>query len=146
VIFWLPAVLVAYFFNNSIVLSHILQWFTAFFMLFGWAVNTGIAAYHEPRTTLAVLMTYAGAHLLLILFLYNQDNGSGLGAVLRQFGGILSFIPLDIFVKALRQYSPAIPHELYVTGFLAACCLVGYLAGIMRRRIHPNPYRPVIKR
>jgi hypothetical protein len=144
-IFWLPAVLVAYLFNNNMEISHILLWFTAFFMLLGWAVNTGMAAYYEPSSAIAALMTYTGAHLLIILFLYNTDSRSGLGVVLRQAGGALSFIPLDIFVTALRRYSPSIPHELYVTGFLVACCLAGYLAGLFRRRSRPNPYRPVMK-
>jgi hypothetical protein len=146
VIFWLPAALVAYLFNNSMAASHILLWFTAFFFLLGWGVNTGMAAYRYPRAVLAALLTYTGVHLIVIELLYRQDGRTLLGVLLRRVGGAFSFIPLDMFVKALRQYSPSIPHELYATVLLIAVCLIGYLAGLLRRRSHPDPYHPVMGR
>lgn len=156
--FWVPAVLIACFFNNASMISQVLQWFFASFMVLGWTINTAMAAYTFPRRTLSTLLVYAGVMLLIIVGLYNyafdpassrilqQLNSSfpGLntGLLFRRLGGLLSFTPLDIFVQALLDF--AIPHEIYITLFLVGACLIGWICGLVYRFIRPNPYRPKI--
>lgn len=143
-IFWLPAVTVSCFFNNSTMLSHILQWFFCFFMVFGWAVNTGMAAYRQPRPALAALLVYSGFNIIITVVKYTTDPREGLGVVLRRVGGLFSYNALDIMVRAISQFS--IPHELCVLGLVAGCCFVGYVVGLVQRRIHPDPYSPRIRK
>lgn len=146
-IFWLPAVCVAYFFNNPSLPSQALQWFFAFFMLLGWSVNTGMAAYHYPRSAMAALLTYAGFNILVIAVLYMQDYRSALYQVLRGYGGVFSFKPLDILLQSLKPFTGvALPWEYLVLFILLAGCLLGYIIGLVQRRVSPNPYSPRILR
>lgn len=142
--FWAPAFFVACFFNNPSMLSQILQWFFAFFMLFGWAVNSAMAAYHFPRTVFSSLLVYLGVNLLITTGLYHISSGSAMSRLLMRIGGLLSFTPLDIVVTALLDFT--IPHEVYVVAAVTCVCLAGWLAGVAYRRIHPNPYRPRISK
>lgn len=139
-ILWLPAALVAYFFNNASMASQVAQWFCAFFMVFGWSVNTGMCAYHYPRTTLSLILVYTGINVLLIVLLYASTYASPLNKALILVGGALSYTPLDAFVRAILDFN--IPHEVYVIAFLVACCFVGYCVGLAYRRVRPNPYSP----
>lgn len=139
-IFWLPAAIVAYLFNRADMISQIAQWATALFMLFGWSANTGMAAYHYPRNTLALILAYLGGSILLIMSMYAVPYSSTPHFWLNTLGGLLSFRPLGIFVKALLDFN--IRQELVVTCALSACCMAGYLVGLIVRRIRPNPYRP----
>lgn len=136
--FWLPAILVATFFNNSGMPSQIAQWFTAFFMVFAWAVNTGMLAYHHPRNTLALALAYGGLHILLITAFYRTTGAAH--AWLRQIAGLFSFRPLGIFIKALLDFT--IQHEMVVTAALTGCCLLGWFCGVVYRQMRPNPYKP----
>jgi len=144
VILWLPAVLAAYFFSGLSMLSQGLQWATAALMVIGWSVNTGFAAYRFPKTTLAILLIYAGANTLLIALLYKIPYESPYHQPLLTWGGIASFKPLDILVQALLDFN--IPQELYVLGLVVGLSAVAYIIGISRRRTHPYPYRPKIIR
>lgn len=143
-VFWLPAVLVAYFYTLDSNLSITLQWFTAFFMILGWSVNTGMAAYHTPRSALSLLLCYTGFHILLIVCLASADRRSGLYLLLRSFGGILSYKPLGILLRAVRTMV-ALP-EFFVLGILAGGCALGWIIGVVQRRISPNPYSPRIRK
>lgn len=143
-IFWLPAVLVAYFYNNAGMLSQTLQWVCAILMIVGWSVNTGFAAYYYPMTTLSILLFYSGVSVIVITAQYMTQYGSIAHTLLHQWGGIISYKPLDILVMAILDFN--IPHEIYVVGALIALCAVGLAAGLIQRRIHPNPYHPKIMR
>lgn len=139
-IFWLPAMLMSYFFNNSTGISLGLQWFFAFFLILGWSVNTGMYAYHFPRSAMSSLLLYFGVNVLLIALMYVTGYGTVLNAVMIKVGGIFSFQPLDIVVRALLGFN--IPHELYVLFGLVFCGLIGYVCGVVMRRVRPDPYRP----
>jgi len=141
-IFWLPATIIFYFFNNSSMLSQVLQWFFAFFMLLGWSVNTGMAAYYYPRKVLALIFGYAGVNILLIVAWYKTYYHSALNNFLLYFGGLFSYNPLDVFIQALLDFN--IYHELFVTGFLVLCCVIAYIVAMVYRHFNPNPYRPRI--
>lgn len=141
-IFWLPAAITFYVYHNSSMLSQVLQWFFAFFMLLGWAVNTGMAAYHYPRKVLSLIFGYTGVNVLLTVILYRSFTGTTLHYVMGNFGGLFSYNPLDVFVMAIVDFN--ISHELYVLGFLVACCLLAYIIAIIYRWMNPNPYRPRI--
>jgi hypothetical protein len=123
-------------FNNSSMLSQTLQWFFAAFMIFGWGLNSAMAAYKLPRQTLAAALTYLGVNILIAVGIYSY----GIGGLLRSLGGILSFTPLDILIVALLDFT--IPHELYIVVTLFCVCVLGWVAGVFYRRIHPDPYRP----
>lgn len=146
VVFWLPALLVSYFFSNQSMTSQVLQWFFAFFLLLGWSVNTGMAAYNFPRATLSLWLAYTGLHILAITSLYAAPYGSGRYTVLKAVSGFLSYRPLRIFTRVLEGLVPQFPPELCILGGLSACCLIGYLIGLVQRRVNPNPYRPRILR
>ncbi|MDL2233053.1 hypothetical protein LJC63_05675 [Ruminococcaceae bacterium OttesenSCG-928-L11] len=135
-IFWLPAVLVACFYNNPTSLSHGLQWIFAILMLLGWTVNTAMASYHFPRRTLSLILMYLGINMIAALLLYSIDYTL---PILR-LAGILSFTPLDILIVALLDFT--IPHELYMVGLVVGLAVLGWAAGLLYRRFHPNPYRP----
>lgn len=143
-IFWLPAILVVSFFDNASMLSHVLQWFFASFMLFGWAANTGMAAYRYPRNILSLMLAYVGLHMLLIVFMYTTYSGSTENTVLKVAAGLLSFQPLTILLRTIRPFTN-LPHELVLLGMITALCIVGYIAGIIHRRINPSPYSPRIQ-
>jgi hypothetical protein len=140
--FLTPALLVSLFFRNASAASQVLQWFTAFFMVLGWAVNTGMAAYYYPRDVLGLMLVYAGANLALINLVYHNTWGSRSGW-LGELMGAASFTPLQIFVRALIDLN--IQQEVYVLAGMVACCAAGYLAGLLARRIYPNPYHPRIE-
>lgn len=145
-IFWLPALLVSYLFAGGGLMADIPQWFFAFFMLFGWSVNTGMAAYHFPRGALSALLAYGGFNTLVIVTLYTTDYRQGLHIFMRKVGGIFSFQPLDILVRNLKPItSAALPWEFIVLCVLLVCCLLGYLVGVVQRRVRPNPYSPRIR-
>ena len=143
-VFWLPAFIVVIFLPESSSYSFVARWFGAFFMIFGWGVNTGMAAVYRPRDTLSLLMIYFGVSLMLI-------TGWYMGYLSRIFGrywgqiisGAFSYIPLYALVRALLDFN--IPHEIYAMGILTIFCLIGWLAGIVFRYLNPNPYRPKFK-
>ena len=139
-LFWLPAAAISYFYNNTSGLSQVLQWVFASVMAVAWAVNTGMAAYLYPRTTLSLVFAYSGVSAFLILALYSAPYKSYY--ILQPLAGMFGYVPLDIYVMALLDFN--IPHEWYVTIFLVTLCLIGYLIGLICRRLRPNPYRPVI--
>lgn len=141
-IFWAPALLLSLFFRADTPISHILQLFFGFFLLFGWAVNTGMAAYAYPRRMLGALLLYTGANLLLINMQY-MGLLSFLGRNSRAVTGILSYTPLDIFLQKLLDFK--IPHELYITAAIAILSFAGWLLGILYRYHNPDPYRPKIQ-
>ena len=137
---WLPAAAVALFYNHATTLSQALQWIFAGVMVLGWAANTGMCAYHYPRTTLSLILFYTGMSIFSITMQVSVRYGSQLYDAVHRWGGLLSFRPLDILVVALLDFR--IPQEAYVVGFLVLLCLTGYLVGLLYRRIRPNPYRP----
>jgi hypothetical protein len=139
VIFWLPAVLAACLYGNSSPVSQALQWFFAFFLIFGWSVNTAMAAVHFPRGTLSLILGYLGVNFLLIMGLYSVNTATAAGRVLLRMGGLPSFTPLDILIVALLDYP--IPHEIYVTAGLVILCFLGWMAGVLVRRLNPPSYR-----
>ena len=144
IIFWLPALIVAYAFNNNMLISHVLQWLFAFFLIFGWAANTGMAAYELPRQTLVFLFIYIGVTILIIVGIYSTDPREIPHVLLRHVAGATSVVPLSIMMKALHDFN--IPHEAVVSGVLVGGCIIGYIAGVVSRRVNPNPYRPRMKR
>lgn len=144
-VFWVPAVVVAYFFSSAAFPSQIAQWFTAFFMLFGWGINTGMAAYRHPLPTLSFLLCYAGLNILVVMTMYSAEVGGAMYVFLHRFGGIFSFQAVNIFVQTLKGY-PGLYAELVVVEVLLGCALVGYLVGLVQRRVNPSPYSPRIFR
>lgn len=139
-IFWLPAAVVAYCFSAPALASQIAQWFCAFFMLFGWGVNTGMFAYRYPRNALAFVCAYLGLNILIIIGLYKTSYATTAHLLLNQIGGAFSFRPLDIFLMALLDFN--IQHEVVVVCIVAGFCLAGWLVGLICRRIYPDPTRP----
>lgn len=141
-IFLLPALLVSLFYNNDTMTSIILRWFFAFFLLTGFGVTTYTAAYRFPRATMSFILSYTGINLLIITMFYASHYNSPIYPVLRDYAGALSYIPLSIMVDALRDFN--IQQEVYVTLFIAVSCIIGYVGGLIHRRINPYPYRPRI--
>lgn len=140
--FLLPALAVSLFYNNNTTPSIVLQWFCGFFMLFGFGVNTASAAYKYPRSAMSFILCYTGLNLLMATWLYSSSYGTTQYTILRHYAGALSYVPLEIMVDALLDFN--IPHEVYIILLVAACCLIGFLFGVVRRRVIPNPYRPRI--
>lgn len=164
-IFWLPAVLTALFCRSAIAppffnavasvfvndasvsglaetLPVILQFFFAFFMLMGWGVTTSTAAYHFPRRTLSFMLAYTGLNLLATMAFYMAEYDTLPYYFLRDYAGILSYLPLAIIVKALDGFN--IYREVFVLFLVTFSCAVGYIVGLLHRRINPSPYRPRI--
>lgn len=141
-IFLAPALIVSIFFNNGSATSITLQWFFSFFMLIGFGVNTASAAYAYPRASMAFIFCYTGVNLLIISRFYTSQYGTATYNFLRNYGGALSYVPLEVMVKALLDFN--IQQEVCVTLLVAVCCLLGYLAGLVHRRVNPDPYRPTI--
>jgi len=135
--FWAPAFILSFFFRGGLMQLYTLKWFFAFFMLFGWGVNTAMAAYHYPRRTMSGILMYVGFNILAIVGLYSWD---GVNRAVYYLGGIFSFTPLDILVVALLDFN--IPHELYVALLVFCICSLGWIAGMLYRRVNPDPYRP----
>lgn len=140
--FLLPALAVSIFFNNDTQVSIVLRWFFAFFMLIGFGVNTASAAYRYPRATMTFILVYTGVNLLIITAFYASAYNSLAYVILRDYGGALSYVPLGIMVDALLDFN--IQQEVFVTFLVAGCCLVGYVFGLVHRRVSPDPYRPRI--
>jgi hypothetical protein len=143
-IFWAPAFLAACFFNNASMPSQILQWFFAFFMIFGGAVNTAMAANRYPKEAISDLLIWLGVNLFAITMLYEYNNNPATRTLFLRLGGATSFTPLDIVVTALLDFD--IPHEMFITVFLFCTCFVGFLAGLIYRRSHPSPYSPKLSK
>ncbi len=141
-IFWAPAAAVSLFFFGRSQASQTAQWFCAAFMVLGWAINTGMASRHYPRATLALLLGYLGANILLIVGLYNTPQLSPLHSFLSDYAGIFSYKPLDIIIVAIVDFS--LRHEFVVTYALAGLCFCGWLIGQLYRRARPDPYRPTM--
>ena len=72
------------------------------------------------------------------------DFRSGLHIVLRTLGGLFSFKALAVF-KSLAD-SLNWWGEIAVVLLVFCCCLLGFLAGLVHRRLHPDPYRPRFSR
>lgn len=141
-VFLLPALMVAMIYSNNTQLSIALQWFFGFFMLFGFGVNTSSAAYRYPRSAMSFILLYTGINLLAATWLYSSSYGTLQYEMLRRYGGALSYVPLEIMVDALLDFN--IPHEVYVILTVTACCLIGFVFGVVRRRVNPDPCRPTI--
>lgn len=122
----------------------VIQWFFAFFMLIGWGINTGMAAYHFPYSTLTALFVYAGFNVLATSIVYVADYRSGTYIVLRALGGLFSFKPLEPLLRVLQSFSG--PAELITIACITGCCLVGYIVGVLQRRVSPDPYSPRMMR
>ena len=144
-IFWLPAFSVAVLYNNSSPLSHVLQWFFGFFMLFGWSVNTGMAAYHKPRAALSALLFYAGLVTLITVVIYATSFRDILHIIARLLGGVALYWPMGMILRSIQLLGNR-PWELILLAVVCGCCLAGCLAGLLQRRSNPNPYRPRINR
>lgn len=140
--FLLPALIVSLFFKNDSMISIVLQWFFGFFMLIGFGVNTASSAYRYPRATMSFILLYTGVNLLIITAFYAAAYNSTAYVILRDYGGALSYVPLGIMVNALIDFN--IQQEVFVTLLIAACCLAGYIFGLVHRRVHPDPYSPRI--
>lgn len=141
-VFLLPALIVSLFYNNNSTISVALQWFFAFFMLFGFGVNTSSAAYKYPRQTISLILFYTGLNLLISTWLYASSYGTLQYTILRHYAGALSYVPLEIIVDALLDFN--IPQEVYVTLLVSVCGFIGLIFGVVRRRVSPDPYRPTI--
>lgn len=120
----------------------VLQWFFAFFMLIGFGVSTASFGYRFPRAAMSFILCYTGLNLLIITFFYSSQYGTPLYSFLRYYAGALSYVPLEIMVEALLDFN--IQQEVCVTLIVTAFCLIGYLAGLVHRRVSPSPYRPTI--
>lgn len=133
----LPGILVALFFQNRSTVSVILQWICAAVMVLGWSVLTGFSAYRNGRRALGLLLLYASFVILDLAMVYTMAGQSrALHAIFNTLS-LLTFRPLDILVVQLLDYN--FPQEIAVMGFLIACCLVGFLVGILcrgRRKRH----------
>ncbi len=118
------------------------RWFFAFLMLLGYGLCTAAFAYRMPRAAAAFILYYTGINLLIITLLYSAQYGTAAYEVLRDYGGALSYVPLEILVEALLDFN--VRQEVFVTLLIAASCTIGCLAGLLRRRVSPDPYRPTI--
>lgn len=141
--FLLPALIVSLFFHNDTGASIILRWFFAFFMLIGFGVNTASAAYRHPRGAMSFILVYTGVNLLIITAFYAATYNSALYFFLRDYGGALSYVPLGIVLDTMLEFNVQ-QEEVYVTFTVTVCCLIGYLFGLVHRRVHPDPYSPRI--
>jgi len=141
-VFLAPAALVCCFFNNMSKASQILQLIFAVFMLFGWAINTGMAAYNYPRRTLSAMFLYYGINLLVITALYRMVIAQGFRRIVYKLAGITSFTPMNPIMRFLLGFN--IPQEVYVTTFIFILLFIAWIIGVIYRRHHPNPYRPRI--
>jgi len=122
------------------------QWFFGFFMLFGWALNTSMAAYNHPRGTLAFIMLYSGVNALLIAAVVGEFFGS-LGslsyAILDHAAGAFTYRPLYMLYGAMDAFTL---REMWIAGIVAAVCMAGFICGVLYRQVKPDPYRPTFIR
>ena len=145
-IFWAPAVLSAYLLTpQSPTLLQLMQWFFGFFMLFGWALNTGMAAYSYPRQTIIFILAYLGVNALLITRLVGTSYSSGWWAILDHAAGAFTYRPLYMLYKSLQDAS-ASQEEMWIAGIVAGACVAGFIWGVLYRQIRPDPYRPTFIR
>ena len=152
--FWLPAIVSAYLLvPHNTTTMQVVQWFLGFFMLLGWTVNSGMAAYSYPRATFAFIMAYIGVNAALITALVNASLlplvdasfGSASYIILDHAAGAFTFRPLYMLYGALREFS--ISHEeLWVMGIAAAACVIGFICGMFARQLNPDPIRPTFIR
>ena len=142
--YWAPAFLASLLLRDAGTAAQVLRLFCAFFMLFGWAVNSGMAASREPRRTMAAILLYLGFALLMVNALYTGALQSRLGSAGVVLGGIFSYTPLEAIVDKMRDFR--IPHEYYLTLGVAALCAIGWLLGLLYRFHNPDPSRPVIRK
>ena len=145
-IFWAPAILSAYLlapFNTTVM--QVVQWFLGFVLLFGWAINSGVAAYSYPYGTIAFIMTYVGVNAILITALVNASFGSASYIILDHAAGAFTFRPLYMLYDALRESSIAM-EEMWIAGIVAIVCVVGFICGMFSRQLNPDPIRPTFIR
>ncbi|MCL2857158.1 MAG: hypothetical protein FWE19_05480 [Oscillospiraceae bacterium] len=143
-IFWAPAILSAYFLTpQSTTLLQVAQWFFGFFMLFGWAMNTGMAAYSYPKQSITFILAYFGVNALLITRLVNTSYSSSGYVVLDTVAGAFTYRPLYMLYGALEASNF---REMLIVGIVAGCCVVGFVWGVLHRQVKPDPYRPTFIR
>ena len=138
-IFWAPAILSAYLLVPLGVAGQAAQWFLGFFMLLGWALNSGMAAYSHPRGTLAFITAYIGVNAALIALLVDTSFSAASYAIIDHAAGAFSYRPLYMLYEALL-YSPF--REMWMAGIIAAACVVGFICGLLCRQLNPDPFRP----
>ena len=147
-IFWAPAILSTYFLEPLDGTGRVAQWFLGFFMLLGWAINSGMAAYNHPRGTLAFITAYIGVNAVLITvlvntsLLVNTSFGAPGYAIFDHAAGAFTFRPLYMLYDALRNGSSVSQEEMWIAGIVAAACLVGFVCGVLSRQLNPDPIRP----
>lgn len=150
---WLPAAVFTVLLRNEKVFALLSAWtssatlisfgiqvFCAVFMLLGWMAVSYFAAYRFPSRTLSSILIYFGVNMLIIMGYYASFYGSPLYRFLRYYGGIFSYVPMNVGIQAFIDYN--VSHEIWATGIIAGICFIGFLAGALRRRVSPNPYRP----
>ena len=120
--------------------GQIALWVIGAFFLIGWAVNTGVFAYHYPRQALAFLFAYFGLSALLIMRLHDASFGSVSYLIFEHGAGALTYRPLYMFYRVLLEFH--VFAEMWTAGIIAGVCAVGFLCGVLYRRIRPNPYHP----
>ena len=121
-------------------IAFFIQLFFILFMLLGWLINSAMAAIRFPRRTLSGILIYFGLNMFLIMGYYASYYGSPLYHFLRYYGGIFSYVPMNALIQKFIDYN--LSHEIWATGIITACCLIGFVIGAVQRRVHPNPYRP----
>ena len=139
-VFWFPAFVASVFFSRPGNFSQLAQIFFGFFMLFGWAANTYMAARRYPSSTLTLLLFYSGSSLVLTDLQYKGTLRQLFGDAHYMVGGIFSYIPMDIFIQKTLDFK--IQHEIYVIAVIVAFALLGWIAAILFRYNNPDPARP----
>lgn len=146
----LPAILVALFYQNRTGLSAALQWVFAVLMLAGWGVTTGFAAYRHGRRALGLLLLYLAVAIFDISMVYAlvysapTEPNPFWRFFFYDFLGLLTFRPFEVIIRLLLEYN--IPHEFVVLGILAACCLIGFIVGIVLRLTRRPKQKPLLGR
>ncbi|MCL2068376.1 MAG: hypothetical protein FWH00_00600 [Oscillospiraceae bacterium] len=144
-IFWLPALLAALLLRgNRSMLAEAVQFFCGFFMLFGFAVNSGMAARAYPRSTLTAIMLYFGAGTLLMSLVYTGRLQSLFGEYSRTIAGIFSYVPLGVFLRKMLDFN--IMHEVYIISGISIFMFIGWAMGLLYVHHNPNPKSPRISR
>ena len=138
-IFWVPAVLSAYFLVPLGGVGQVAQWFLGFLMLLAWAVISGYAAYDYPRSTLAFITAYIGVNAALITVLVNTSFSAAGYIIIDHAAGAFTYRPLYMLYGALLY---SLFREMWVAGIVAAACVVGFICGLLCRQLNPDPFRP----
>jgi hypothetical protein len=132
IVFWLPALAVSLWAHwNRGASLEAASLFFGFFMLFGFAVNSGMAARFHPRHTIAAILFYFGGSIILTTLVYTGQLRQLLGTQARTIAGIFSYVPLNAFLMRILDYN--IPHEVYIISGLTALMLFGWLVGVICR-------------